>query len=187
MNAPSGKLAVDPVHVADTIASWLDALLTAFGDRPCVEFEGQHLTYRELHDDSAKCAAGLLARGVGKGTRVGLLFGNGPLWVRWWAALSRIGAVCVPVGTFLQPAGLARVIRHADLHGLIGERHCLGRDFAASLAEALPSLCDAEGNVLSLPEAPFLRWIALDVPGSCRLERSRHPPGERTMGRGGRR
>lgn len=154
--------ALERVQTAETIASWLDALVDAYGDRPCVEIDGRDVTYRELHDESTSCAAGLLAREVGKGTRVGVLFGNSPSWVVWWAALSRIGAVCVPLSTFLQPAELARVIRHADVHGLVGERRFLGRDFAESLADALPSVVAFEGAPLALPEAPFLRWIALD-------------------------
>ena len=70
---------------------------------------------------SAAIARGLSGAVVGKGTRVGLLFGNGAEWVKWWAAISRIGALCIPISTFLQPAELGRVVRHADLHALVAD------------------------------------------------------------------
>ncbi len=70
--------------------------------------------------------------------------------------------MCVPLSTFLQPAELARVVRHADLHGLVGTRTFLGRDFAEQLGLAFPSLGAAGGPTLALPEAPFLRFVALE-------------------------
>jgi acyl-CoA synthetase (AMP-forming)/AMP-acid ligase II len=149
-------------HQATTIPEWLDALTAEFGDADCVTSESGSLSFRCLDDASAALARGLLARGVGKGTRVGLLLGNGVEWVIWWAAISRIGALCVPLSTFLQPAELGRVVRHGDLHLLATTRHFLGRDFEQIVADALPSLARAAEPELVLPEAPYLRSIVLD-------------------------
>ena len=41
--------------------------------------------------------------GVGKGTRVGLIMPNSVRWVRIALALTRVGAVLVPLSTLLQP------------------------------------------------------------------------------------
>lgn len=122
------------------------------------------MTFEDLDHGSADIARGLLARGVGKGTRVGLLFGNGIQWVTWWAAISRIGALCIPLSTFLQPAELARTVRHADLHLLVGQRHFLGRDFAAVIAAAFPAAgtADTGDAALAIAEAPYLRTVVID-------------------------
>ena len=69
------------------------------GPRLCAERPGA-LTYGELDRRSRNLAAALLERGVGKGTRVGVLFPNGPDWVVAWAAACRLGAVVLPVNTF---------------------------------------------------------------------------------------
>ncbi|MFA5885375.1 MAG: class I adenylate-forming enzyme family protein [Acidimicrobiia bacterium] len=151
----------DPTR-ATTIPELIRAVAHAYGDQPAVRLDAEELSYAALERESGRRARGLLARGVGKGSRVGLWFGNGVEWAIWWAAISRTGAVCVPLSTFLQPAELARVVRHADLHGLIGTRSFLERDFARHLGVAFPSLGAADGPLLALPEAPFLRFVALE-------------------------
>lgn len=152
----------DHPHDAETIPEWIEALAMAYGDTCCVTSDAGARTFRGLDDASRRLARGLLARSVGKGSRVGILFGNGSEWVTWWAAISRIGAICIPISTFLQPAELARVVRHADLQLLVATRHFLDRDFEQVISEALPSLGAAIGPDLVLPEAPFLRGVVLD-------------------------
>ena len=161
MPTPHAAYGPDPTR-ATTLPELIRAAAHTYGADPVVRLDEVELTYRALERESARCARGLLAAGVGKGTRIGVWFGNGPDWVIWWAAISRTGAVCVPLSTFLQPAELARVVRHVDLHGLVGTRAFLGRDFAELLGAAFPTLGTAAGPVLALPEAPFLRFVALD-------------------------
>ena len=44
----------------------------------------------EAEQESRELALGLLAAGVGKGTRVGLLMGNSPDWILAWFAALRV-------------------------------------------------------------------------------------------------
>src|SRR5580658_735126 len=142
-----------------TIPQWLGELADQFGPRTAVVGSGGSLTYAALEAESGRWAEGLLRRGVAKGARIGLWLGNGTEWVLAWAALSRAGAVAVPLSTLFSDAELARVVRHADLHGLICHRSFLGQDVAMRLERAWPGLVGATGPDLSLPEAPYLRWI----------------------------
>jgi len=89
-----------------------------FGDRDCVVTPDSRITYAELETRSRKLAARLVAAGVAKSSRVGLLFPNGPNWVVAWAAAARIGAVAIPVNTFYTGPELGRFLRHADVRGL---------------------------------------------------------------------
>jgi acyl-CoA synthetase (AMP-forming)/AMP-acid ligase II len=147
---------------ATTIPGWIEALAAAYEDACCLTSDTRSISYRELDESSARFARGLLAHGIGKGSRVGLLFGNGTEWVEWWAAITRIGALCVPVSTFLQPAELARVVRHADLGMLIATRHFLNRDFEQVIEHTFPTLASSAEPELALAEAPFLRSIVVD-------------------------
>jgi acyl-CoA synthetase (AMP-forming)/AMP-acid ligase II len=149
---------------ATTIPTWLRSLSLRHGSNPCVESEDRALTFAELDSASRALACGLLARGVGKGTRVGILFGNGSDWVVWWAAISRVGALCIPLSTFLRASELARVVRHSDLHLLIAQKSFLDRDFAQVIGDAFPPL-SSSGPDLALVDAPFLRTVVLDEPG----------------------
>ena len=151
----------DPT-TARTAPELIRAMTEAFGDKPAVVLGDEVLTYRQLDARSAELAAWLLSRGVGKATRIGILYANSPSWVVAWAAITRVGAVAVPLSTFSKAPELARVIRHADLHGLIVQRTFLNQDFERLLEDAFPALAD-QSPELRLVEAPFLRWIVLDL------------------------
>jgi acyl-CoA synthetase (AMP-forming)/AMP-acid ligase II len=152
----------DP-KLAATLPELIRAIGTTYGDKPAVVLGDEVLTYRQLDTRSAQLAAWLLSRGVGKATRIGILYANSPSWVVAWAAITRIGAVAVPLSTFSKAPELARVIRHADLHALISQTAFLSQDFERLLEAALPGLGD-QSPELRLADAPFLRWIVLDTP-----------------------
>jgi acyl-CoA synthetase (AMP-forming)/AMP-acid ligase II len=148
----------DPTQ-ARTVPELIGAMAIAYGDRRAVVKDDEVLSYRGLDERSAALARGLLRRGVGKATRVGILMGNGPEWVVWWAAVSRVGALCIPISTFLRPAELGRVIRHADLQGLIATPRFLGQDYLEHLESEFPEIDSAGGGELALRSAPYLRWV----------------------------
>lgn len=153
---------------ARTHAEFVRGVADAYGDQTAITLPDSGVTYRELNERSAVMARGLLARGVGKGSRVGILLANGPEFAVALFAVTRIGAVAVPLSTFLKPPELARVLRHADLAGLVFQPRVLNQDFVATLTAALPSL---SGPELALPEAPYLRWAVVvegEAPGWAR-------------------
>ncbi|MEL7207511.1 MAG: class I adenylate-forming enzyme family protein, partial [Actinomycetota bacterium] len=127
--------------------------LVVLGDR--------RATYAEIEAASADLARGLLARGVGKGSRVGLLAPNGPEWITGWLAATRIGAVAVLLNTYLKARELEWVLRHSDVDTLLlADRH-LGHDYLERLEEVAPALAagrDSDGRLV-LPSHPFLRSI----------------------------
>jgi acyl-CoA synthetase (AMP-forming)/AMP-acid ligase II len=123
---------------------------------------GETLTYRELDRRSGHMARALLASGVGKGTRIGLLAPDGPLWLTTFCAALRIGALITPLSTLATPPELAHVIRTSDAHLLIGARRFLRRDFAKELTAALPGLDEGRAESLRLLTAPHLRSVWLD-------------------------
>ena len=65
----------------------------------------------ELDRKSAEIARGLLARGAGKGSRVGFIYGNGPGFAIMLAAIARIGAIAIPISTMIRANELVRVLR----------------------------------------------------------------------------
>ena len=149
-------------EAARTIPAFVRAIGAHYGDAPAVTLGDDVLTYAELERRSATLARGLLARGVGKGTRLGMLFPDGPDFVVTWAAITRIGALAVPVSTFFKARELGRLVRHADLHGLILQRHIRSQDFVAHLEDAFGELRGATSPALVLPGAPYLRWVVVE-------------------------
>lgn len=142
-----------------TVPAMLRALVQRFGDKPLILLGAQRISYAEADAASARLARGLLARGVAKGARVGVLFPNGPDWVIAWLAASRIGAVVVPLNTFYKPRELGYVLRHADVHTLLCTPRLLGNDYLERLEAAAPSLARHSAGLLFAPELPHLRAV----------------------------
>lgn len=161
--AGSDEAANSPA-TANTFPELIRAAAAAFGDDPAVVLNAEtipddSITFAGLERRSAELARGLLARGVGKGSRIGFIHGNGPSFAVTLAAIARIGAVAVPISTLIKANELVRVLRQSDVSGLIVQRHLLRNDYARRLADALPALRTVTDPDLRLPETPYLRWI----------------------------
>ncbi|MCS5636257.1 MAG: AMP-binding protein, partial [Myxococcota bacterium] len=146
-----------PVFIQRLAAHYEDHELIALGD--------QRISYREAEKASARLARGLLARGVAKGTRVGLLMPNGPDWLVAWLAVARVGAILVPLNTFFQTRELQWILTHADVHTLLMQSGLLGHDYLERLETAAPGLAASEPGPLGLEAIPHLRQVF--VWGEC--------------------
>jgi fatty-acyl-CoA synthase len=69
--------------------------------RIAVSFEGEDLTYDDLHTRSLALAAGLAAQGLRHGDRVAVVMHNRLEWVELFFAVAAAGAVIVPVNYLL--------------------------------------------------------------------------------------
>ena len=151
-----------PPELAGLPASIPEALAAraAVPDAPWVIGNGFRLSFGEADARSAVLAGRLLAAGVGKGTRLGLLFPNTPEWVVSWLAAARIGALTVPLSTFSPGRELVRGIRHVDVAAVLSAPAFAGQDLTRRWEEGLPGLAGS-GPRLRLTDAPFLRWISV--------------------------
>jgi acyl-CoA synthetase (AMP-forming)/AMP-acid ligase II len=113
-------------------------------------------TYAQMWDEAFAVAQALIARGVTKETRVGLLATNRPEWVTAMFGIALAGGTCVAMSTFAKSAELEYQLRIGDVSLLIFERSILSRDFAAELTELCPELATSAGEVRST-RLPFLR------------------------------
>jgi acyl-CoA synthetase (AMP-forming)/AMP-acid ligase II len=146
-----------------TLPALLAHAVAQYGDATAVATAAGALTYRQIAAASAEQAKGLLALGVGKGSRVGVLAGNTCFWIQSLFACAQVGAIMAPISTLATPPELAHIVRHSDIQVLLAARRYVGRDYGETIARALPSLAATrDRDRLRLPEAPFLRSIWLD-------------------------
>jgi acyl-CoA synthetase (AMP-forming)/AMP-acid ligase II len=117
------------------------------------------LTFAEAERRSGILARGLLARGAGKGTHVGLLHPNGSDFVVAWLATVRIGAVALPLSTFSTSAELRSLLRESDVELLLSASGFRSHDFAATLTEAAGGLHLDAPPPLASETVPALRRI----------------------------
>ncbi len=130
------------------------------GDRLLLVADGERLSFVEAERRSAELARGLLADGVGKGERIGLLLPNGVDWAICFFAIGRIGAIAVALNTFWQAPELAYALRDADVARLITAPSFRGHDYLERLETAIGGLATARGDrALALTSHPYLRQI----------------------------
>ena len=115
----------------------------AYRDKPVIVDPFGKLSHTELDSGTVELSAALLGAGVDKCSRVGLLAPNGVDWVRLAVALTRIGAVLVPLCTLLRPGELRTALRTAAVQFLISVEEFRGNRFLDDLPvgdTALPAL-----------------------------------------------
>ena len=146
-------------NYAPTLPNVIADCVRQHGEREFLVGPSQRLTFREAEAVSAELALGLLAVGVGKGTRTAILMPNGPDWVTAWWAAARVGALTVALSTFFQPRELAWALREADIDTLLVIDRFMNNDYLARLEVALPELSHHDTPQLVLRSHPYLRRI----------------------------
>ncbi len=111
-------------------------------DKPMIVDHVQGVTFAELDASTHDMAASFLAAGVTKGTRVGLIMPNGVRWVQTALALTRIGAVLVPLSTLLAPRELVAQLRVASVQYLLAVKEFRGHRYIDDLAAEYRSPTD---------------------------------------------
>jgi acyl-CoA synthetase (AMP-forming)/AMP-acid ligase II len=135
------------------------------GDRELLVLGDRRISFVEAERQSAALAKGLIALGIGKGTRVGILMENTPDWPLCYFAAARAGALTVSLSTFYQAPEISWALRHNDVDTLLISARYLAADYIERLERALPGLAAHTDTELYLPSHPFLRRIV--VFGAC--------------------
>jgi long-chain acyl-CoA synthetase len=79
----------------------------------------EKISYRDIHSKVDTLSAYLHSRGVKKGDNVALFMRNSPEFIYTVFALSKLGAVAVPINTFLKEAELAYILKDSGAKALL--------------------------------------------------------------------
>ena len=118
-------------------------------------------SYRDLWDRSVEVARALVACGLGKGERVGVLMTNRAEFLAAVFGAALAGGVAAPLSTFSTADELDHLVSASACSALLLERRVLKKDFAAILGALEPAIIGAEPGRLAAPKFPFLRRIAV--------------------------
>jgi long-chain acyl-CoA synthetase len=83
-------------------------------DAPCLSFEGDSLTYRELNERSNRVANALLRQGVRTGDRVAVIARNAPVHFELFFGCAKAAAIMVPINWRLSPPEIAAIVADAS-------------------------------------------------------------------------
>jgi fatty-acyl-CoA synthase len=153
-----------PRWVARTLHGTLDYITDCCPDRPFVITDARSWSYREIADWSRRLAAGLAAEGVAAGEHVALVMGNYPEFVALKYAISRIGAVAVPINMLNRGDELRYLLAQSDAVLLVTMDRFRDLDYLAILDVIAPGW-QADGGGSALPQ---LRSIVVFATGDAR-------------------
>jgi fatty-acyl-CoA synthase len=118
-------------------------------------------TYADLWSQSFAVARALLAGGVAKGTRVGILMTNRLEFLSSVFGTALAGGVATPLSTFSTPMELDLLLEISDCSVLLMERNVLNKDFAAIVQALEPQIATTAPGGLHSHKFPFLHHVAM--------------------------
>ena len=151
-----------------TLGGWLREVTARDGeDEALVYYEGGLATGQrvvwsraELWERANEVARALMACGVGKGTRVGVLMTNRPEFLSAVFGIALAGGVAATFSTFSTRAELDHLLAASAVSVLLVERQVLKKDFVAMAAELEPGIATREPGGLRSARFPYLTHIA---------------------------
>ncbi|GIX31340.1 MAG: AMP-binding protein [Porticoccaceae bacterium] len=156
-------LSEEPGLGAATIPGYLDEVAARWGEREALvgpSAAGEiRWSYRELRAQAMAVARALVACGLGRGGRVGILMTNRAEFLTALFGTAQAGGVAVALSTFSTPGELAQLLAAAQLDFLLFEERVLARDFLADLLELEPAIADAAPGRLVSARFPWLRRL----------------------------
>ncbi len=145
--------------LGDTIGVNFDRTVAAYGDREALVdcAAGRRWTYRELADDVAAVALGLLALGVTKGDRVGIWSPNRAEWTMVQYATAKIGAILVNINPAYRVHEVQYVLNQAGIRTLVAAAEFKTSNYVEMIREVRPN-CPDLADVVLLDSA---EWVSL--------------------------
>ncbi len=139
-------LAARRAALSDRFSPWaplalhemLDVMAELNPDRPLVICDDRSWTYADIKRWSERVAAAMVASGVRPGDHVGLLLANYPEFVAIKFAISRVGAVAVPINFLNRQEELGYVIKQSDIVLLFTMDRFRDLDYLAFLDGLVP-------------------------------------------------
>ncbi|WP_066736563.1 AMP-binding protein [Cupriavidus sp. D384] len=145
----------------DTIPALLARAVAANPSRDAVIFREQSIrwTWQEFSDQVDQLAAGLLARGITRGDRVGIWSPNRAEWLVTQFATARIGAILVNINPAYRQAELEYALNKAGVRMLITATRFKSSDYIGMLQALAPELSEATPGQLHAARLPCLQSV----------------------------
>jgi carnitine-CoA ligase len=103
----------------NVLGQLLDEKAERSKDKPFLYFEDEKITCKEIRERVNKVANGFVRMGIKKDDKVAIIMENCPEYIYTWFALSKIGAIEVPINTFHKGSILEYLINYSDAETLV--------------------------------------------------------------------
>ena len=153
----------EPGIGALTIPGYLREVTSRYGEREALVMHTPQgvvrWSYATLWQKSVEVARALIACGVGKDSRVGILMTNRPEYLSALFGTAMAGGVSVALSTFSTAAELEQLLGVSGCSMLLFDGRVLKKDFGAVLADLEPQIRSAAPGQLQSAKFPYLRHL----------------------------
>tara|TARA_R110001599_G_scaffold26856_2_gene94622 strand:- start:60564 stop:62243 length:1680 start_codon:yes stop_codon:yes gene_type:complete len=147
-----------------TLSGWFLHVTAQFSEREALVFydEGERVswTYADLRERACEVARALIAAGVGKGTRVGILMTNRSEFLAATFGTALAGGVATTISTFSTQDELEHLVNLSCCSVLLLERQILKKDFSALIEAIAPEISNCSPGQIISGTFPFLTHVA---------------------------
>lgn len=145
-----------------TLGLLLDSVASRFPDTPAIvaddaslgEGGRQLLTYRELAEEVLALHAGLQELGIAPGERVAVLLSSFREWLVYFFAVTRMGAVFVPLNPRYGTREIEHILHHTQACALVSMGRYQNRDYGELISEVAGARRDG-----AFERLPLLRHV----------------------------
>ncbi len=179
-------LAEEPGQGAHTIPGYLEEVRARYGAADAIIMRTERgrvcWSYDELNARAVDVAKALIAAGIGKDNRVGVLMANRPEYLSAIFGIAMAGGVTVALSTFSTPEELEHLVKVSAISLLLFDGRVMKQDFAGTLAGLdrgpfltrliqLPSVTDGDAVYPGYESWEAFLATGRDVPDACVADR----------------
>lgn len=151
-----------------TLSGWFRTICAQGKDAEALVFyenglaEGTRIswTYDQLWAEAQAVARALIATGLGKGCRVGIMMTNRPEFLAATFGTALAGGVAATFSTFSTPAELDYLIQTSGVSILLMETQILKKNYGDILGTLDPQILETENGRIASSHYPFLTHVA---------------------------
>jgi fatty-acyl-CoA synthase len=148
-----------------TLPGFLREVVARFGPREALVQQRangniERWQYKHLWDRSLEVAKALVASGIGKGDRVGVLMTNRAEFLSSVFGTALAGGTAAPLSTFSTAHELEHLLTTSACSVLLFEKRVLRKDFAEMLSALDAAIGESPPGRLASVKFPFLRHLA---------------------------
>jgi fatty-acyl-CoA synthase len=149
--------------LGETVGTLLDRVTATYPERPALvaRAQGVRMTYRQLHAEVERVAAGLLALGLERGERIGIWAPNRAEWVLLQFAAPKVGLILVNINPAYRTHELEYSLNKVGCRALVLPRRFKTSQYLVILAELAPELATCAPGQLRAARVPALREVIL--------------------------
>ena len=150
-----------------TLGELIDQAVMRYSSKKALIYEGSVMTYEQLGRNVNHLARGLMELGVAKGDKVGIWMVDNYAWVYSYFAITKIGAIAVPINARYRIHDAKYILSHAEITALIiSDLKPEVQNYVGMMYQLCPEIREFKSGPMDLKDFRRLRYVLTVGPRS---------------------